>query len=121
MILAAVRNVLKLAGAGVLGIVVAVAILVLALLAYANTRSTTCWATFRSGDVAGRAGEAAREAGFDVEYDHRGSRAHATFTTPESGDDARELRRAFGAIVTRERGELGHPGDGCLERTQLGN
>lgn len=115
------RNVLKLAGAGVLGIVVAVAILVLALLAYADTKSTTCWGLFRSGDAAGRAGEAGRAAGFDVEYEHRGSRTHATFTTGESGGDARGLRRAFGAIVKRERGELGHPGDGCLERTLLGN
>jgi hypothetical protein len=115
------RAVLKLAGAGVLGIVVAVAILVLALVAYANTKSTTCYAFFRSGDAAGRAGDVGREAGFDVEYDHRGPRAHATFTTPESGADARELRGASGTAVTHERGEPGHPGDGCLERTLLGN
>ena len=115
------RNVLKLAGAGVLGIVVAVAILVLAFLAYANSESTTCWGIFSSGDAAGRAAASARDAGFETEHEYQGSRSAVTFSIGESGDDARKARREFRAIVKRERGELGHPGDGCLERTQLGN
>lgn len=75
---------------------------------------------FGSGDAAGSAAQAGREAGFDTEHDYRGTRSHVTFTTGESGDDADERRRTFGAIVARERGRLGHPGDGCLERGRFG-
>lgn len=114
------RNGLKLLGAGVLGTVVAVVIVGLMLAAFANSESTTCYGIFGSGDAAGRAAQAGREAGFDTEHDYRGTRSLVTFTTGESGDDADESRRAFGAIVARERGRLGHPGDGCLERGRLG-
>jgi hypothetical protein len=113
------RNVMKMVGAAVLGIVVVVAILVLLLFVQLNSKSTACFGIFSSGDAAGRAAAAGRDAGFDTEHEPRGSQSSVTFTTGESGDDADELRRAFAGIVERQRGTLGHPGDGCLERTPL--
>ena len=107
---------MKILGIGLLGVIVLVASLGGLLVVYANSESTTCYGIFRSGDAAGRAADAARDAGFDTDLEDRGSRSAVTFVTGETGDDAREARQRFRTIVKRERGELGHPGNGCLER-----
>jgi hypothetical protein len=112
----AMRSFLKILGAGVLGVIVLVASLGGILAVYASSESTTCYAIFRSGDAAGRAADSARDAGFDTDHEYRGSRSVVTFVTGETGDDAREARQRFRTAVKRERGELGHPGGGCLER-----
>lgn len=113
--LGAMRSLMKILGVGVLGVAVLIATLGLVLVVYANSESTTCYGIFKSGDAAGRAADAARDAGFDTDHEYRGSRSAVTFMTGETGDDAREGRETFRAIVKREGGRLGHPGNGCLE------
>ncbi|HEV2060536.1 MAG TPA: hypothetical protein VGR11_14365 [Solirubrobacteraceae bacterium] len=107
---------MKILGVAVLGVVVLIVILGLVLVVYAKSEATTCYGIFDSGDAAGRAADAARDVGFDAEHEYRGSRSAVTFVTGETGDDAREARQTFRAIVKREGGRLGHPGNGCLER-----
>lgn len=42
-----------------------------------------------------------------------------TFSTGETGKDAREERQAFRRIVKGERGELGRADGGCTERAHF--
>jgi hypothetical protein len=43
-----------------------------------------------------------------------------TGTNPtQTGGDATKLREGFGRIVKHYDGRLGHPGDGCLEKSYL--
>ncbi len=104
-------------------VVVAVGLVVsagVALYLYADSEFTLCYGIFKSRAAAERAAEAGRDAGFDdAQVDHRADGSAVTFESGETGDDASESRRTFREIVTRERGTLGHPGDGCLERKPL--
>ncbi len=111
------KNFMKMLGIGVLGVAVLLVSLGLILAVWANSESTTCYGIFVSGDAAGRAADAARDAGFDTDHEYQGSRSTVTFVTGETGADASEARRRFRMIVKRERGRLGHPGNGCLERS----
>lgn len=90
-----------------------------ALYLYADSESTWCYGVFKSRDAAERAADAGREAEFGADVDHRRRESAVTFRTGETGEDAREARQAFRQIVRRERGELGHPGGGCLERKPI--
>jgi hypothetical protein len=105
----------------VIGLVVIAAI---ALALYAGTEYTVCYGAFKSKAAAERAAEAGDEADFNTSTEHRkddqGSFWGVDFRTGETGDDARELRRAFRDIIRRERGEFGHPDGGCLEREPFG-
>lgn len=83
---------------------------------YAGTEYTVCYGTFESRDAAKRAADAGRNAGLDVEVDHRATESTVTFESGETGEDAGGARRTFRAILRRERGSPGHPGGGCLER-----
>ena len=87
-----------------------------ALFVYADTEFTVCYGIFKSKDAAERAADAGGEAGFEVDVDHRGSESAVEFESGETGEDAREPRRAFRQILRRERGISGHDVEGCLER-----
>ncbi len=89
---------------------------VAALYAYVNAEFTACYGIFPSRQAAERAADAARARGLDPEVDHRQTDSAVTFTTGETGNDARKARQAFREIVRRQ-GRLGHPDGGCLERT----
>lgn len=107
-----------------IGVVVVVGVIVslgVAFAIYANTEYTTCYGIFESRSAAESAAETAREAGFDAYVDHRASESAVQFQSGETGDDAREPRRTFREIVSREHGRLGHPGNGCLEMPRFGH
>ena len=87
-----------------------------ALYIYAGSEFTACYGVFESREAAERAADAGRDAGLDPEIDHRATESAVTFESGETGEDAREARGMFRAIVRRERGTLGHPDGGCLER-----
>ena len=72
---------------------------------YANTEYTTCCGIFESRSAAESAAETGREAGLDACVDHRASysKPAVQFQSGEIGDDAREPRRTFRAIVRSER------------------
>ena len=73
---------------------------------------TECYGTFKTSEVAERAAEAGRDAGLGASVNE----SAVTFETGDTGDDAAEDREAFREIVEREDGELGRPGNGCVER-----
>lgn len=81
--LVAMKNLMKILGIAVLGVVVLIVILGLVLVVYAKSEATTCYGIFGSGDAAGRAADAARDAGFDTEHAYRGSRSAVTLVTGE--------------------------------------
>jgi hypothetical protein len=89
-------------------------------MAWANSEFTECYALFSSESDAEAAADELREAapGLDIGLDNERRRGGVatTFRTGASGDDARPLTRAFRAAVRAHGGELGHPGEGCLER-----
>ncbi len=87
-----------------------------ALYAYSKSEYTACYAIFKTKEAAEQAAETGRRQGLDPAVDHRAVETVVTFETGETGNDARQARRRFRAIVERERGILGHPGGGCLER-----
>lgn len=84
-----------------------------AVVARAQSEYTDCYATFGSDDAAERAADRMEEAGFNTDVD-RGS---VTFTSGETGGDARGFRNRFYEVVREGRGSLGHSGNGCIERT----
>jgi hypothetical protein len=81
--------------------------------AYGQREYTNCYATFKTEESAERAAESLRDAGFDAEIDSPGS---VTFSSGETGADAREFRGKFHEVLRRERGAPAHPDGGCLER-----
>jgi hypothetical protein len=85
-----------------------------ALMAWGNSEFTDCYARFSSEADAEAVADDLGDV--DVDIERRDGEFAATFTTGESGEDARSLRRAFRSAVLAQDGELGHPGDGCLER-----
>lgn len=86
---------------------------------WANSQFTACYAVFNSRAAAERAADAGRDAGLDPYVEHRASDSAVTFSTGETGEDARKARQAYREIVRRARGRLGHPDGGCLERKQV--
>ena len=109
-------------GVALLLVIGLVAIGGVALYAYLGAEYTVCYGVFESKAAAERAAEAGRDADFDADVDHReddevGPYWAVEFETGETGDDARESRRAFREALRRERGRFGHPDGGCLERT----
>lgn len=90
------------------------------LIAWANSEFTECYASFSSEADAEAAADELREAapglGIDLDNERRGGGVATTFSTGASGDDARPLTDAFRPAVRAQRGKLGHPGEGCLER-----
>ena len=102
---------------GAVGVAVAV---VAALVLYANTAEyTECYGVFKSREAAEQAADAARDVDLGTYVDHRENESVVTFETGETGADAGENRRAFRQIIDRESGKLGHPGNGCVERTHF--
>jgi hypothetical protein len=91
-----------------------------ALVAWANSEFTECYAIFSSESdaeaVADQLEQAAPDVGVDLDNERRGRELATTFRTGASGEDARPLTRAFRPAVRAYGGELGHPGEGCLER-----
>ena len=86
----------------------------------ARSKYTDCFAQFGSSPAAEKAAREGRAAGFDVDIDPRNGRYYALiFETGESAEDATVLRESFGRIVKQNHGGLGHPGDGCLEKSGL--
>lgn len=71
--LVAMKNLMKILGVAALGVVVLIVILGLVLVVYAKSEATTCYGIFDSGDAAGRAADAARDAGFDGRLGHPGN------------------------------------------------
>lgn len=109
--------------AGIALLVLAALVLVAgaAFWAWASSEFTWCYARFESDRDAEAAlrdiREAAPGAGVDMAAERRGARVSVTFESGESGRDARAFRRAVRPAVSARGGTLGHPGDGCLERT----
>jgi hypothetical protein len=105
----------------------AVVVVVVGFFAYLGTESTYCYAAFDAREAAERAGAAGRAVGFDTEVEPSGPRERrrwseggrriaVTFSNGETGDDAEELRAAFGLIVKRAGGGVAHEGGGgCTE------
>jgi hypothetical protein len=89
-------------------------------MAWASSDFTECYALFSSESDAEAAADELREAapglGIDLDNERRGGRVATTFSTGASGEDARPLARAFRPAVRAHSGELGHPGEGCVER-----
>lgn len=82
--------------------------------AYGQQEYTNCYATFKTEEAAERAADSVRDAGFDAEIDSPGS---VTFSSGETGADAREFRATFREVLRREGGAPAHDGGGgCLER-----
>ena len=113
------RKVARRLGIGLVVVVAAVAAVFGGLLLWANSEFTWCYARFDTVQQAEAALEEIREAeaGAGMETEPRGRRISVTFESGESGEDAQAFRRAVAPAVARQRGRLGHPGDGCLERT----
>lgn len=108
-------------GIGALIVVALVVSLGIAFSLWANREYTECYGIFPSSDAAGRAENAAGEAGFGTrDLDREGAEAAVIFEFDETGDDGRQARQTFREIVEGERGRLGHPGDGCLELPRYG-
>lgn len=107
---------LAIAGAATLGVVVVAGYFLL------TSQFTECYGSFKTRAAAERAADAAEDAGLDASVDHHpaedGLPAEwaATFDTGETGGDATEDRETFREVLKQEEGELGHPGDGCIER-----
>jgi hypothetical protein len=90
------------------------------LMAWANSEFTECYALFSSESDAEAVADELREAapglGIDLDNERRGEEVATTFRIGATGDDARPLTRSFRPAVRAHDGELGHPGEGCLER-----
>jgi len=97
------------------GVVAAAVLLVGGGYLYVNHDYTECFAGYETKQAAERAAEDGRDAGFDVTVERR-SEWSAIMTFGETGDDARDDRARFREILDETGGELGHPGEGCLER-----
>lgn len=87
-----------------------------ALVLWANSEFTECYARFASAEDAEAA---ASDLDVDVHTERRGGRVAESFVSGATGQDAVEVRRAFRPAVREHGGELGHGGDGCLERAQF--
>lgn len=83
-----------------------------ALVLYMSQEFTECFATFRTDASAERGAGTMRDAGHDADVDD----GTVTFSSGETGDDARDFRERFAAVVRDERAELAHAGNGCVER-----
>ncbi len=106
--------------AAAVGLFVLVLVVFVAYLV-SNPASTECFASFESPETASAAVDGAGAIGFDdTDADERRGRTSVTFTTGESGEDAVEARQAFAKYVKEFGGQLGHPGDGCLEVEAFG-
>jgi hypothetical protein len=90
------------------------------VMASANSEFTECYALFWSESDAEAVADELRKAapglGIDLDNERRGGEVATTFSTGASGEDARPLTRAFRPAVRAHGGELGHPGEGCLQR-----
>jgi hypothetical protein len=110
----------KRVGLALLVLVALVVAAAIALLAWANSDFTECYALFRAESdaeaVADELDKAAPDVGLDLDNERRGGRPATTFRTGASGVDARPLTRAFAPAVRAHGGVLGHPGAGCRER-----
>jgi hypothetical protein len=108
----------KLVVVALVAVGMAVAVVV-AFVLYANTAEyTECYGIFRSREAAEQAADA-RDVGLGTYVDHRKNESAVTFDTGETGGDAYEDRQAFREILDSEGGKLGHPGNGCVERTSF--
>lgn len=108
-------------GIGALIVVALVVSLGIAFSVWANREYTECYGIFPSADAAGRAENAAAEAGLDTrDLDRGGAEVAVTFESDDTGDDGRQARQTFREIIEGEQGRLGHPGDGCLELPRYG-
>jgi hypothetical protein len=89
-------------------------------IAWANSEFTECYALFSSDSDAEAVADELREAApgldLDLENERRGDEVATTFSTAESGEDARPLTSAFRSAVRAHDGTLGHPDEGCLQR-----
>jgi len=102
----------------VVGCGAAAAVGILALLAFGMTATfTECYGEFNSVTSAEAAADDIETAGYDARVDRRRHGAVVYFEDGETGDDAAEFRRSFGAALRRHDGVRAHPGDGCTERT----
>lgn len=92
----------------------------LGLVAWVSSEFTECYALYDSVEQAeATADDLDREPGVpgvDVETERRTGEVAATFSTGETGADARPLEETFADAVRANGGELGHPGTGCLSR-----
>jgi hypothetical protein len=108
-------------GIGALIVVALVVSLGIAFSVSANREYTECYGIFPSAEAAGRAADAAAEAGLGTrDLDREGAETAVIFEFDETGDDGRQERHTFREIVEGGRGRLGHPGDGCLELPRYG-
>jgi hypothetical protein len=107
-------------GLALLVLVAMVATGAIGFIAWVNSEFTECYALFVSESdaeaVADELREASPDLGIDLDNERRGGKVATTFSTGASGDDARPLTRGFRTAVLTHDGELGHPGEGCLER-----
>ena len=107
---------LAIAGVVTLGAIVGIGYFLL------TAQFTECYGSFKTEEAAESAADAAEDGGLGASVDHHpaedGLPAEwaVTFDTGETGGDAAEDRETFRDVVRREDGELGHPGDGCIER-----
>ena len=87
---------------------------------WASSESTACFGKFETRPVAEAAADAAQDEGF-VTFVNRAGREYAVeFDHGATGADAREARRTFRRIVRRHGGRRTHPGNGCVERKEIG-
>jgi hypothetical protein len=110
-------------------VLLAAVVVVVGFFAYLASEFTDCYAAFDTREAAERAAAAGRAVGFDTEVEASGPRERrprsegarriaVTFSNGETGDDAEELRAAFGLIVKRAGGVLLHEGGGgCTENS----
>jgi hypothetical protein len=107
-------------GLTLLVVVVVAAAGVVALMAWASSEFTECYALFTSASEAEAAAddlaEAAPDLDVDLDSERRRGEVAAIFSTGATGDDARPLTAAFPRAVRARDGRLGHPGGGCRER-----
>ena len=85
-----------------------------------ESKFTDCYALFSTKADAEAAADELREAAPDLDIDldteRRDREIAAIIGTSEIGEAARPLRSAFRRAVRAQGGQVGHPGDGCLER-----
>jgi hypothetical protein len=105
-----------LAGVITLGVIVGLGYFLL------TSQFTECYGSFKTEEAAEGAADAAEDAGLGASVDHHAAEDDlpaewaVTFDTDETGGDAAEDRETFRDVLKQEDGELGHPGDGCIER-----
>ena len=111
---------MKRAGLTQLVLVAVVAAGATGCVACADSEFTECFALLSSESDAEAVADELRDAapglGIELEHERRAGAVATTFSTAASGAAARPLTEAFRSAVRAHGGELGHPGDGCLER-----